>query len=192
MPVEVREGALVLELDSDRCLKWDNHDAFTKGIARLGTTKAVDVCATVTGAGAVFLELKDFRAARIENEKRVTSGELAREIADKVRDSLAGLVWASKRQLGEVFHEQLTRDFLRQAKAFVVLWLETDHLDIAGASALQDAIRNELKPHIEAKVIVTSSLLEKQTALPLAWLRVRGVASQRLAARQRTSKRKGR
>lgn len=46
------------------------------------------------------------------------------------------------------------------------LWLEEDVIDIGGASALQDLIRKELKPHIEARVVVTSTLMEKQSSAP--------------------------
>jgi len=185
MSVEIREGAIALSIESDRFLKWDDHPAFIEGVRRLGDTKAVDVCVNVEGEGAVFIEMKDFRAAAIENSVRVTSDKLAHEVASKVRDTLAGLVWACARGLSEPFHESLTRAFLERPKALVVLWLETDRPDIGGASALQDSIRSLLKPHIVAKVIVTSTLLEQQSSSPLRWLRARGLPSQRIATRKR-------
>ena len=185
MSVEISEGAIVLSVEGERFLKWDDHPAFIQGIRRLGDTKAVDVCVEVDGEGAVFIEMKDFRAAAIQNTPRLTSGELAQEVANKVRDTLAGLVWACARGLSEPFHESLTRAFIERPKALVVLWLEMDRPDVGGASALQDSIRSLLKPHLVAKVIVTSTLLEKQSSSPLRWLRARGLPSERIAARKR-------
>jgi hypothetical protein len=189
--MEIREGALVLEIDSHRVLKWDEHRAFAEGLKRREGTKAVDICAEVDGTGAVFVELKDFRGSAIENRERIRSNELAREVAEKVRDTLAGLVWACGRDLGEPFHEQLTRGYLEAPKVLVVLWLEEDVVDVGGATALQDRIRTVLKPHIEARVIVTSSLLEKQSKRPLAWLRASGLPSERIAKRPRRRVRTG-
>lgn len=181
----VKEGALRLEIDSDRMLKWDDHAAFKQGLKPRQGTKAVDICADIDGTGPVFIELKDFRASAIENKDRLKTGELAREVAEKVRDTLAGLVWACGRALGESFHERLTRRYLETSKPHVILWLEEDVSDIAGASALQDLIRKELKPHIEAKVIVTSTVLEKKSGAPLTWLRATGLPSPRIAKRMR-------
>jgi hypothetical protein len=185
MTTHIEEGALMLEIDSDRVLKWDEDKAFVEGLKRREGTKAVDICADVDGEDSVYLELKDFRASAIENKGRLRSNELAREVAEKVRDTLAGLVWACGRGLGEPFHEQLTRRYLETPKALVVLWLEEDGVDIGGANALQDRIRAELKPHIEARVIVTSSLLEKRSNRPLGWLRAHGLPSERIAKRTR-------
>ena len=183
MTVTVTEGAIVLELDAARCLKWDDHPAFAQGVKRLGHTKAVDVCAEVDGEGAVFIELKDFRAARAENAERLESGALAREVAHKVRDSLAGLVWACDRGFADGFDERMVRAFLQKPKAFVVLWLEEDRT--SDVTVLQSAIRSALKPHIESKVVVTSTLLEKQSETPLPWLRASGLQSSRIAQRIR-------
>jgi hypothetical protein len=93
--VEIIEDAIVLEFDTERWLKWDDHAAFTAGLGRLPHTKAVDICADVAGEGAVFIELKDFRAAATQNAPRIRSGELAREVAEKVRDTLAGLLYVA-------------------------------------------------------------------------------------------------
>lgn len=180
MSVEITEGSLVLELDAERVLKWDDHQAFVQGIRKLPHTRGVDVCASVTGGGAVHIELKDYRAATMP-----PSAELARAIAEKVRDSLAGLVWACRRGLGEAFHEKLAGEFLASPKQRVIVWIEQNDLDAAGASALQDRIREELAPHIRAHVTVTSSLLEKSVSQPLPWLRARGLASPRIAQRPR-------
>ncbi|MCB9660560.1 MAG: hypothetical protein H6726_23145 [Sandaracinaceae bacterium] len=186
MTVVVQEGALQLTVASERVLKWDDHRAFSDGLKRRAGTKAVDVCAVVDGVGPIYLELKDFRASAIENADRTRSGALAQEVAEKVRDTLAGLVWACGRGIGESYHETLVGSFLRPgdgAKPIVVLWLEEDTADPGGASALQDAIRKALRPHILAKVIVTSTHLEARSSAPLQWLHATGLPSAHVARR---------
>jgi hypothetical protein len=186
MSVVVVEGALRLTIDSRRVLKWDESHAFAAGLARRAGTKAVDVCAVVDGVGPVYLELKDFRASAIENADRTRSGALAQEVAEKVRDTLAGLVWACGRGIGEDYHEALTGSFLRPSehgKPTVILWLEEDVADPAGASVLQDAIRAQLRPHITAKVIVTSTHLEACSSVPLQWVHAAGLPSAHVARR---------
>lgn len=185
MKTIIVEGALELEIDSDHVLKWDTHEAFEKGLKPRSGTKAVDVCADIAGKGPAYIELKDFRASAIQNKARLRTGELAVEVAAKVRDTLAGLVWACGRDLGEPFHESLTRSYLATPKPLVILWLEEDVIDIGGASALQDLIRKQLKPHIEARVIVTSTLMEKRSMAPLGWMRVTGLPSAYVAKRGR-------
>ena len=180
MTVEISEGALVLELDAERCLKWDGHAAYKNGVGRLPHTNAVDICASVAGDGAVLIEIKDFRGAT-----KPAASDLARAIADKARDTLAGMLWACSRGLSERFHEALVAELLERKKQRVIFWMEENQLDAAAASALQDRIRQELRPHIRADVLVTSSLLETKSSKPLPWLRVRGLPSQRIAQRPR-------
>ena len=41
-----------------------------------------------------WIEVKDFRGYRIQNKRRLSEGELAIEVAQKVRDSIAGIIGA--------------------------------------------------------------------------------------------------
>lgn len=188
--VRVQEGAIVLQFESDRWVKWDEDRAFLEGLRGMEGTRAVDVCADVLEVGPVLIELKDFRGAAIENTPRLRSGELAREIAAKVRDTLAGMMWASGRGIGKEWHERLTRDLVSAPKLKVVLWLEEDRIDVGGRSALQDTIRAGLKPHVEATVIVTCTAQEKTASRPLRWLRAEGAAAPRLARRGERARRR--
>jgi hypothetical protein len=175
---EITEGRLRLAIDCERAVKWDEDPAYRSGVERLGGTKAVDVCAVVSGEGPVLLEIKDFRGHGTENKERMTSGALAEEVACKVRDTLAGLVWSCARGLSRD-HEKLAAPFIneRAPPPRVVFWLEHDEASPAIASALQDRIRSALRKYFPARVTVTSSLLEKQSRHPLAWITVRGASS---------------
>jgi hypothetical protein len=181
MAITLVEGALSFEIDAKHAIQWDDSAAFRAGVQRLQKTRAVDIVADVNGVGAVYLEVKDFRAARTENEKR-KSRDLALEVAEKVRDTLAGMTWACRRGLGEASHERVVGAMTRDVP-LVVLWLEEDRGDLGGAVALATQIKAHLKPWLKANVQVASRRLCEQK--PLAWLEVSSRPAPRLAKRRR-------
>jgi hypothetical protein len=90
-------------------------------------TLAVDFLGVGPDQYAHFIEVKDFRGYRIENKKRIKSGELAHEVARKVRDSIAGCIGAARNAtapnaLGSVATHLANHD----RRVFVTLWLEDD------------------------------------------------------------------
>ncbi|HSN98345.1 MAG TPA: hypothetical protein VLS89_08605, partial [Candidatus Nanopelagicales bacterium] len=104
------EGDLRFAFDGDwKVLKWDRHGAYLGGLQQFHGTKAVDFFGLYLGA-PWLIEVKDFRGYRIDNKERLTSGELATEIACKVRDTLAGLIWACDRA---PLDDAALRDFVR-------------------------------------------------------------------------------
>jgi hypothetical protein len=117
-------------------------------------TKACDFLGvfadTVAYSVAYFMEIKDFRGFRIQNKKRLGQGELAMEVAQKVRDTLAGIVSGCRRgdsaynwhELGEYLTSP-------NRELVIVLCLEDD--------ALQD----------KAKLGVQAELIRQK----LSWLR---------------------
>lgn len=178
MSVTITEGAVTLELDTDdaRVIKWDVCPAFVGGVGRLAGTRAVDICADIIGHGAFYIEMKDYRGVKVP--------DIARAVADKVRDTFAGLTWACDRGLGTHHHESLARELLRQPLQ-IILWMDHDRPEAAGANALGREVKRLLRSYLRAEVIVTSTALEQATQKPLAWLRARGQPSARLAGRRR-------
>lgn len=151
------EDRLRFTFDDDwRVLKWDAHAAYLDGLQRYQGTRAVDFFGLYLGAPC-FIEVKDFRRYRIENKRRLTSGELAEEVACKVRDTLAAMAWAAGRaplDSGEIitFLHPLVN---RADKIPVVLWLEADRpLVPPEASTLAEGIKRELR-WLNTKVVVT-------------------------------------
>lgn len=148
------EGKLRFSFDEDwKVLKWDSHGAFTGGLGKVPETKAVDFFGLYLGAPC-FIEVKDFRDHRIDNKRRLDSGDLAREVACKVRDTLAAMIWACNRvPLDQSELRGYLRPLLQGGKKVpVVLWLEEDRPPAPEqASALADAIKRELtwlNPHV--------------------------------------------
>lgn len=132
--------------------QWDKTLAFIAGLGKLSSTSAVDFIG-MHGSDPYFIEVKNFRGYRIDNKERLTSGELVAEIADKVRDTIAGLVWAMQREHRSTELESLLRYlFSVKSKCKVVLWLEEDlQPRPADRSALAEAIKARLgwlKPHV--------------------------------------------
>ncbi|WP_437278244.1 hypothetical protein WME90_44665 [Sorangium sp. So ce375] len=151
------EGKLRFAFDSDwKILKWDDHGAYVGGLQRFQETKAVDFFGLYLDE-PYFIEVKDFRGHRIENKVRLSSGELAREVAYKVRDTVAAMVWACDRlplDRGEL-RGFVRRILARTKKVPVVLWLEEDRpLEPAIASTLGEAIKRELT-WLNPRVLVT-------------------------------------
>lgn len=86
-------------------------------------TKAVDILGSHEGT-LHFIEIKDFRGHRIENRRRLHDGDLAVEVALKVRDTLAGLVGTIHARDPEEWRVWATSMFKRKPKVF--LWIEQD------------------------------------------------------------------
>lgn len=136
----------------------DPSSTSSSGIATSSAT-----CSTRRGRGrgrAWFAEVKDFLGHRIANKGRLSTGDLACEVAEKVRDTLAALAWACDRQgldAGDcaIF---LSRIAGRDRKVPVVLSLEEDRpLGPQEVSSLAAAIKRRLA-WLNPRVLVTSRL----------------------------------
>lgn len=120
----LEEGKLVFSFNREWvAVKYDDHAAYRKGIAKLDRTTAVDFVG-VYQQRLYLIEVKDIRGHRIENKYR----DFAIEVAHKVRDSIAGLCGATRRESelpGEIASslERLPSPML---PIRIVLWLEED------------------------------------------------------------------
>lgn len=121
------EGSLRFSFDSSwQVVKYDDTPLYRDGVGVIPFTKAVDFIGL--RKGTLFLvEVKDFREHRIENERRLTEGELAVEIAQKIRDSIAGLVGAHRTAANPEAVAPFVRVFVKaDSEIKVVIWLEHD------------------------------------------------------------------
>ena len=113
--------------------RYDGHPDYRNGIEKLKhpthggekDTTAIDFIGIVEQS-LFFIEVKDFREHRIETKSRVGE-DLAREVAFKARDTIAGIVGASRMSATPgtwaVFVAPLPK---QTASVYVVLWLEED------------------------------------------------------------------
>ena len=135
------EGALLFDFGGGWIVeKYDDHHGYRQGIERLKDRAQLDVGGRVhaleLGTKAVdfvglwanevhFIEVKDFRGHRIENKQRIRDGDLAVEVAVKVRDTIAGIVGARQRPGGGTWRPYVDA-LARGGRPRVCLWLEED------------------------------------------------------------------
>lgn len=123
----IQEGKLQFEFSSDwQVCKYDGENHFYHNqVCRCQGTKAVDILAS-SGTELFMIEAKDFRGDRINNKERIIKGELVIEVAQKVRDTIAGLYGAYRCFNDELqpFYNQLFYGKRQPVK--VVLLLEED------------------------------------------------------------------
>lgn len=148
-------------------IKWDDHSSFKNGLCKFGETKGIDFLGVLLGEPK-FIEVKNFCGYRIQNKRRLSSGELVREVGAKVRDSIASLVWVQGRAH---LHASDVEQFIQtmfgwKGKVSVVLWLEDDQpLTPAEASQMENQLRRELR-WLNPKVVVTCRALVERQPLP--------------------------
>jgi hypothetical protein len=108
-------------------IKYDDTPSYRRMNRQLRETKAVDFIVGDAKERLFFIEIKDFRGYRIENKQRISSGELANEVALKVRDSLAGVIGAHRNPSVPDEWKDIVSSLTNRAKDVkVVLWLEED------------------------------------------------------------------
>lgn len=123
----IQEGKLQFQFPSDwQVCKYDDKNHFYQNhISQCQGTKAVDILAW-SGNQLFMIEAKDFRGDRINNKERITKGELVTEVAQKVRDTIAGLYGAYRcfnEELQPFYHQLF---FGKRQQVKVVLLLEED------------------------------------------------------------------
>lgn len=184
MNVTLVEGSLRFDFSGVRVARrWDRSSAYERGVRRLPTAAAADFCAILEADNApVIVEVTDYRGYRLGtggSKLAISSGALIAETVAKVRDSVAGMVWACGRSLdaaADPVVESVVQHVVNRhdgpPKLQVVFWLEDDALRPQEASTITKQIEAGLKPWLRPKVIVTNKRLEKLTTTPLPWLSV--------------------
>ena len=128
MPTIITEGAIQFEFtDKWTALKFDEETGYKNWIEKLDETKAIDILSLYETSALYLIEVKDFRGHRIKNESRLVSGELAIEVGQKVRDSLACIIGAgrnpSQMDKWSIYKQALCNG---DVKVYAILWLEYD------------------------------------------------------------------
>lgn len=151
--------------------KYDDHRDFLQKIRTLQGTKAVDFVSVLGEADIYLIEVKDLRGHRIENKARISDGQLALEVALKVRDTLSGLIGASRTSSEPEVWDTSVEALLDRRRALrVVLWLEEDPtrqqamVQRAQMSVLVDLLKKRLR-WLTTKVFVLNQATHR-AALP--------------------------
>ena len=160
MSTTLDEGRLRFEFDDAwTVVKYDDTVEYAH-IRDQTEAKGVDFVGLIAAGSSRFvihlIEVKDFRGHRIENAPRIRDGKLALEVAQKVRDTVAGLIGAC-RTSGEAQPWQRFAGALhrRRDEVRVVLWLELDRPPTRGAVSQRTFRRMKGKTDLS---VLTASL----------------------------------
>jgi len=178
-PLEVQEKRQRFVFDQRwQVAKYDQESPCKALLRALPGSKAIDFCGR-TSDRVFLIEVKDFRTHHGENRERLdpSTAALAREVAEKVRDSIAGIVGAG-RTSDDRFWAHVGKSCGSPAvKLVIVLWME---IDSHGQSAQQmkpklDAHLKKLKEHLRWTGAHVMLLNEHVWADDLPGLQVRTV-----------------
>lgn len=123
----ITEGRLTFDFDDTwTVLKYDDTSYHRNQFqSACGGTKAVDIVAFRPKSCAFLVEAKDYcrPASDYRDHPRTKIADLPQEVAEKVRDSLAGLA-AARLRANDGVERQVAADFFRCGDMRVVLHLE--------------------------------------------------------------------
>jgi hypothetical protein len=106
--------------------KWDEARPYRDGLERcVPNSKAVDLVGCKAGT-LFFIEVKDFVGHHLENRARLTSSELAIEVAQKVRDSIAGIVGGARGADAQPWSALASLLPKAERELTIVLWVFVD------------------------------------------------------------------
>jgi hypothetical protein len=170
------EGFLAFDFDEQwQILKLDDHPFYRKHMVRLEGSKAVDFIGVLDGVELYFIEVKDFRQHRIENKTRLATGELAVEVGQKVRDSLACIIGAQQASNDPEAWQPYVGLLCRQEQNVkVVLWLEDDppppyhHLRQKARASISTQLFKQKLTWLTQRVLVCGSDKQGLPALTVA------------------------
>lgn len=150
MNIEV--DGLVLEVESSIELhKYDDWPAYRKGIHKLQGTKGLDVVGT-SGTQVVLGEVKNFRGHRIENKAKLQKGRLYVQVAEKLRDTVAGLLAIARggSQMAPTSQSILEGLLAEQDRRAVVFLYVDEDSSTAGNRFQKNRRKQELDVHLKA------------------------------------------
>lgn len=139
--------------ESWRVVQWDTHLAYagSGGFQTLGDVTACDFIAVHPREGAHLNEVKNFIGHHGANKSKPESEQWAEMLAGKMRDTLAGIIWARGRTydrsplravIGDTLNE-LTRN---TPTLKIVIWVDDrPPLDATVASNLRTAVQRHLR-----------------------------------------------
>ena len=142
MSIEV--DGLILHLENGVALhKYDDWPVYRDGIQKLRETKGLDIVGI--HENQVFLgEVKNFRGHRVENKKKLQHGTLYVQTAQKLRDTLAGLVAISRGgSQSAAISRSIVDGMLSRKRHRVVVFLYVDEDDSSSRTEFQRRRRQQ-------------------------------------------------
>lgn len=148
-------------------IKYDDEAAYRKMTGLMPGMKGIDFLALHDDM-LYFIEVKNFRNYPTEEDTRLSSNALVYQVAQKVRDSLAGMIGAYRNAQDPMRWERFANHaVVRERPVRVVLWLK-HHFSTAENKVQQSVLLNQLKkalawltPHVWVADEATNPFLER-------------------------------
>ena len=134
----------------DTVIQFDKHRDY-QNAKKLDGTKGVDFLG-ICRDELYLIEVKDFRGYRIQNKPRLSNGELAIEVGQKIKDTIACIVGAYRTSSNPDQWQPFIPLLLnQQRKIRIILWLEQDALPqhTHGEGFASNVLGNELKRRLK-------------------------------------------
>lgn len=165
--MKIKEGALVFSFsttDGSQAIKYDNTKFYRKQFINIASgTKAVDIIFfDKTNYTTWLIEVKDYRHRQI---RFIKPSELGAVIAEKVRDTLSGLV-AARYNANDQNEREFSDKALKTDRLKVILFIEQPKYQPINLSDLHLKLRQRLRA-VDAHPRIMNS-----NAQPFPWLQV--------------------
>jgi|APTNR8051073442_1049403.scaffolds.fasta_scaffold01077_3 hypothetical protein len=178
--MEWQEGNLVFVFDGNswkQPVKYDETEDYKK-IAYTPHTKGVDFLGISSDQALWFIEVKDYKAHRIESKEKIPA--LDETFHHKVKDTIAGIIGGARnsthdRERGAAFAQVLNTP---RQKVRVVLWMEEDDAPDNYVAKRMSVFRNTLTSNLERKLkwLTPSVLVCNIKSNPIPGISVRRVS----------------
>jgi len=161
--------------DNWRVVKWDEQPAYRdpRTFGSSDGTSACDFLGHHAATGVFFIEVKNFTGFHHKNLLKLSSDQLIDMMAEKVRDTIAGVIWVRGRSYDQPPVDALVTETLRALTTEVrsiraVLWVEDlPQLDVRAAGVMAQQIARRLTAWFGiARVIVTNTEIHHRDPLP--------------------------
>jgi len=163
MSIVFDEGTLRFEFgDAWTVVNYDAERYYREKVQQLQETQAVDFLGIHRRRGTYFIEVKDYRSYQ-DTSGKLFQNELAQTVGRKVRDTIAGVIGASRSESDpskwDAFKDGLCAPDRADRLVRVVLWFEDDspHAESewkVKALVIQDKIKQSLRWYT-TKILVT-------------------------------------
>lgn len=148
-------------------IKYDDEPAYRKMTELMPGMKGIDFLALHDDV-LYFIEVKNFRNASTGEDVRLNSDALVHQVAQKVRDSLAGMIGAYRNAQEPIVWQRFANHVVaRERPVRVVLWLG-HRFSTAENKVQQSVLLNQLKkalawltPHVWVADEATNPFLER-------------------------------
>lgn len=125
---QFKESRLLFEFGNRwHVFKLDEHRDYRERIGKIDDTKAVDFIGILDDSELYLIEVKNYRGDRIKFKDKLLKGALHKELAQKIRDSVACIIGAYRTSSVPEHWAAYAKLLCNKKREIrIILWLEYD------------------------------------------------------------------